>query len=153
MPTERADRPAQTAVRQDAPPSAGVVIAVSLAAEPSLVPDVRHSLRAVVLMWGSLELADQLELLASELVSNAVRHGGGDDVTVLLKVQGGSALLEVTDHSGTEPIPRSAGADDEGGRGLALVGLLADVWGWYPAPRGRKTVWAGLALSKAGDAA
>lgn len=156
MPAEGAGLLAETAMHGDSPPSTMVpcvVIGVSIASEPSLVPDVRHSVRAVVAIWGSPELAERLELLASELVSNAVRHGGGHDVTVLLKVQGGTALLEVADHSDAEPIAHHAGDDDEGGRGLALVSLLSDAWGWHPAESGGKTVWASLAVSETGVAA
>lgn len=154
-PAEGAGWPAEAAGHQDAPSATvrpGVVIAVSLAAEPSLVADVRHSVRAVVAICGSPELADRLELVASELVSNAVRHGGGHEVSVLMKVQGGTALLEVADADGSSPVPRPAGAADEDGRGLALIGALADAWGWHPRTHGGKTVWASLALDKAGAA-
>ncbi|MGW2745312.1 ATP-binding protein [Streptomyces sp. NPDC001450] len=132
----------ETAGQRGAQPGRAVPrMVMSIASESSLVPAVRHSVRATAAIRGSSELAGQLELLASELVSNAVRYGGGGGVTVLLTIQGGVALLEVEDRSDAEPVVCPVGEDDEGGRGLALVAVLADAWGWRPAGRGGKRVW------------
>jgi anti-sigma regulatory factor (Ser/Thr protein kinase) len=85
------------------------------------------------------ETVDRLELLTSELVANAVAHGvgGGANGPVLLGLSHVPAagdgpatlLLCVTDTGRTSPTPRSASPDDERGRGLALVQLLAHSWG------------------------
>ncbi len=107
--------------------------------------------------------ADILVLLVSELVTNAVVHTGRP---ALLRLsvrgprQGGAASpapavplrLEVLDASSRPPLPRRAGGEDTGGRGLELVELLADRWGWQREGRGKR-VWCELDCSPAGDPA
>ncbi|GAB3485630.1 ATP-binding SpoIIE family protein phosphatase [Nocardiopsis coralliicola] len=63
-------------------------------------------------------------------------------VSFLLRLRrgAGSVWVEVFDHDLRLPRIRSAGADDEGGRGLYLVDQLADRWGSRPTPSG-KAVW------------
>ncbi|MEW2255792.1 ATP-binding protein [Streptomyces sp. NPDC047869] len=51
--------------------------------------------------------------------------------------------LEVADTSSRAPVPRCAGGDATGGRGLALVDCLADRWGWHPEGSG-KSIWCEL---------
>jgi hypothetical protein len=52
-----------------------------------------------------------------------------------------AARVEVTDASTDGVAPRDATADEDSGRGLALVGNLARRWGVRAAPGGGKTVW------------
>ncbi|MGW1806565.1 ATP-binding protein [Streptomyces sp. NPDC002078] len=51
--------------------------------------------------------------------------------------------VEVADSSSRAPVPRCAGGDATGGRGLALVDCLADRWGWSPEGAG-KSIWCEL---------
>ncbi|MEU2712312.1 ATP-binding protein [Streptomyces sp. NPDC007205] len=51
--------------------------------------------------------------------------------------------VEVADSSSRAPVPRCAGSDATGGRGLALVDCLADRWGWSPEGAG-KSIWCEL---------
>ncbi|EST27592.1 ATP-binding protein [Streptomyces roseochromogenus] len=51
--------------------------------------------------------------------------------------------VEVADCSSRAPVPRCAGGDATGGRGLALVDCLADRWGWSPEGAG-KSIWCEL---------
>jgi anti-sigma regulatory factor (Ser/Thr protein kinase) len=70
------------------------------------------------------------DLLLSELVTNAIRHGGGLDVAVSVeRLPGQRVCIGVTDDGHGNPVPRSPKVTDEHGRGLHLVGLLADRWG------------------------
>ena len=84
------------------------------------------------------------ELLVSELVGNAVRHGGnGDDDAVVLRVtvQGGVLRVELDDCSEQLPeVPADRGEGAESGRGLLLVVDLATSWGAH-AFAGGKRVW------------
>jgi signal transduction histidine kinase len=76
---------------------------------------------------------DDLLLLASELVSNAVRHGGvepGQAVRVALRLREGLLRLEVTDPGGQFTRARVRERRDEtGGWGLFLVDRIATRWG------------------------
>ncbi len=83
-------------------------------------------------------------LVTSELVTNAVRHGGAP-VRLEVTTTPGRVLLRVYDTAATSPAPRPAGPDDEGGRGLLLVETLASAWGCAPhRDRPGKYVWAEL---------
>jgi DNA-binding NarL/FixJ family response regulator len=86
------------------------------------------------------DLTDTVTLLVSELVTNAVLHAGSD-VEVAVRLTGTVARVEVTDASAQSPAPRDAAADEDSGRGLALVGSLARRWGVRSEPGGGKTVW------------
>jgi phosphoserine phosphatase RsbU/P len=79
------------------------------------------------------DLADDAVLLASELCENAVQHAGTGFV-IELTVDGDEVTVTVTDHGPTPMELRRAGQpvpapEDYGGRGLALVGAVADAWG------------------------
>lgn len=83
------------------------------------------------------------EVVCSELVTNAVRHGDGE-ITVLLRHIEGRIYLGVVDDSPNPP--RLVVADDlaEGGRGLALVAGLSRLWGFTDLGPEGKIVWAEL---------
>jgi anti-sigma regulatory factor (Ser/Thr protein kinase) len=71
-----------------------------------------------------------LRLLISEIVTNAVRHGGQDEPVELHATWNSVVRVEVTDHGeGFTPHPRTGQLDDPGGFGLFLIGRLADQWG------------------------
>lgn len=79
--------------------------------------------------------ADEIALMVSEVATNAVRHtrSGRPDGTyqVMLSIGVGTVRVEVTDQGGeTVPCQRSVSGDREGGRGVAIVDLLADRWGY-----------------------
>ncbi|MFF1954786.1 ATP-binding protein, partial [Kitasatospora herbaricolor] len=78
------------------------------------------------------------ELLVSELVTNALRHGRGDIRLRLLRDR--TVVCEVWDDGYAQPRQRRAQETDEGGRGLQLVSLLAERWGSRRTPKG-KIVW------------
>ncbi|MCX5323261.1 SpoIIE family protein phosphatase [Streptomyces sp. NBC_00120] len=91
--------------------------------------------------WGLDDLIPGAELIASELVTNAVRYAEG---TIGLRLIRDDVLTcEVTDSTGAAPHLRLADESDEGGRGLYLVGTLARRWGTRHSARG-KTIWAEL---------
>ncbi|HEV3363374.1 MAG TPA: response regulator [Acidimicrobiia bacterium] len=86
------------------------------------------------------DLTDTVTLLVSELVTNAVLHAGSD-VEVMVRLTSTAARIEVTDASAESIAPRDATSEEDSGRGLALVGTLAQRWGVRTAPGGGKTVW------------
>ena len=97
----------------------------------------RHALAAANHLLTEHRRAN-LELLVSEVVTNAVLHGGGD-ITVIVRVQGDVVQVEVSDGGPALPRRRSTtGAD--GGFGLRLLEELSVTWGVEAGPAG-KTVW------------
>jgi anti-sigma regulatory factor (Ser/Thr protein kinase) len=127
--------------RTRAVPSADTVV-WTLEADPSVVLTAREQVSRRLQVWGLEELAFTTELVASELVTNAIRHAGGPVELRLIRTD---ALLtcEVSDPSSTHPKMRRAAATDEGGRGLYLVAQPTKRWGNRYTRRG-KTIWTEL---------
>ncbi|HET6358190.1 SpoIIE family protein phosphatase [Streptomyces sp.] len=111
--------------------------------EPRSVGRARELARAQLVTWDLEALVDTVELLVSELVTNALRYGEGEIRLRLLRDR--TLVCEVWDAGLVQPRRRRARDTDEGGRGLQLVGLLSAAWGSRRTPRG-KTVWFELAL-------
>ena len=107
-------------------------------AKPAAVSAARAFVQATLAAWQLDDLAEVAVLLTSEVVTNAVRYASGT-VTVALD-SNGEVRVEVGDSSEAAPRVRPAGPDDEGGRGLRMVGTLAHRWGWRPVEHG-KVVW------------
>jgi anti-sigma regulatory factor (Ser/Thr protein kinase) len=110
----------------------------------------RRTLRLILTMHGLIRLVDVAELLATELISNSVRHTKGP---AALRVRWSAGTLRIgawdADPAPPEPpVPLDQVADLEEGRGLALVKACADLWGWQPLAREGdrgKVVWCELA--------
>ncbi|MFI8518576.1 SpoIIE family protein phosphatase [Streptomyces sp. NPDC085481] len=111
--------------------------------EPRSVGRARELARAQLTAWELEPLVDTVELLVSELVTNALRYGEGEIRLRLLRDR--TLVCEVWDAGLVQPRRRRARDTDEGGRGLQLVGLLSAAWGSRRTPRG-KTVWFELPL-------
>ncbi len=102
----------------------------------------RAAVAAYAERLGLHEIHDDLALIVSEMVTNAVRHAG-PPVALELQTDGDAVLIAVKDGSPDRPRPRVAGQEAEGGRGLMLVDLLSVEHGVRPDPPG-KTVWAAV---------
>lgn len=74
------------------------------------------------------DLLEDATLLVSELVTNAVLHGG-PPIVVAIDCDGSGLEVRVRDGSARLPVPRLAGADDEDGRGFLLLHALSERWG------------------------
>jgi anti-sigma regulatory factor (Ser/Thr protein kinase) len=90
--------------------------------------------------WAVPHLLDDVDLVTTELVTNAARLGMVFELTIS-RSDDGSVLVEVRDFGPGEPVARAAGLYEEGGRGLFIVEAYAVEWGWRPEGDG-KTVWA-----------
>lgn len=106
--------------------------------DPATVPKIRRRLRSQLAEWGAGEQADVVELLVSEVVTNAMRHSWGAVMTVT--VHDGVLRCEVQDTNPALPQVRQAHEGDEGGRGMLLMQALSNAWGSYRIPAG-KIVW------------
>lgn len=80
---------------------------------------------------------DDALLLVSELVTNAVRHGEGDTLTVAVREEGPRLRVEVCQSGGFADVK---GRGIDGGRGLRIVEAIATAWGVAPG-EGEVTVW------------
>ncbi|MET8028295.1 ATP-binding SpoIIE family protein phosphatase [Streptomyces avermitilis] len=117
-----------------------------LALDPVEVGRARAAVREQLHEWGLNSLTDNAELMAGELVTNAVRHARSRRVELRL-VRGETLLCEVDDDDHTLPSLRGAGPADEFGRGLRVVSTLAREWGASRTSAG-KTVWFELTLPR-----
>jgi anti-sigma regulatory factor (Ser/Thr protein kinase) len=114
-----------------------------LAAELTSARRARMLVRRRLRRWGLAELIPTAELLASELVTNAVRYAQG--AIALRLVREGGLVCEVFDDSAALPRLRHASDEDERGRGLQVVSQLAQHWGARRTLSG-KVVWCELPL-------
>jgi two-component sensor histidine kinase len=107
-----------------------------------------------MLEWGLGSVADKVELVVSELATNALRVSTYPDGRPRYEAGAGlpflglrlssdrrRVLIEVWDSSPHSPVPKTADPDEETGRGLVLVESVCEQWGWdEPSSRG-KVVW------------
>ncbi|MFF4745204.1 SpoIIE family protein phosphatase [Streptomyces chengbuensis] len=114
-----------------------------LDADPAVVADARHLVLEQLTRWDLDELGFTTELIASELVTNAIRYAGGPVRLRLLRTD--ALTCEVSDPSNTQPRMRRARTSEEGGRGLYLVAQLSRRWGSRYTREG-KTVWSEQSL-------
>ncbi|MCO5998505.1 ATP-binding protein [Actinoallomurus sp. WRP9H-5] len=99
----------------------------------------RHLTAGQLAGWGFAEHCETAELLISELVTNALRHGVGP-IRLSIRFLGGVLRFEVADAGPRYPRMRPVDDEDEGGRGLHLVESLSSRWGYARATIG-KVVW------------
>ncbi len=125
---------------------------------PGAIPSARLHARLVVREWGLARLADPVELIVSELVTNALRAspgGGGypligvpQPIGLRLGSDQRQVLVEAWDGSPAPPAMGPTSEESETGRGLLMVQAMSRRWGYYyPAvgtlpPAAVKVVWA-----------
>ncbi|MFI1956125.1 ATP-binding protein [Streptomyces xinghaiensis] len=116
---------------------------------PESARAARHLVSSMLRAWGLEELELAAHIVVTELVSNAVVHARQSSVRVTVsRLDRLEVQLAVVDMSRDLPRSRTAGAEEESGRGLALVAALTDGrWGADPLPWGKR-VWARLAAGE-----
>jgi anti-sigma regulatory factor (Ser/Thr protein kinase) len=98
----------------------------------------RRTLRLILTLHGLIGLVDTAELLAAELVSNAVRHTKGPAALRVRRTPQGTVWIGAWDNDPAPPDPPrplEQVAELEDGRGLGLVKACAEYWGWQPTAR------------------
>jgi len=121
---------------------------------PESVRIGRDFTRTTLAQWGMSALTDLAELVVSELLTNALRHGMAsarrvtDDCPIRLKLLGQDPYLMcmVSDPGAAIPVRRESGLFAESGRGLNVVESCCVRWGWHLLDNGGKVVWALLRL-------
>ncbi len=106
--------------------------------DPAVVGHARAQISDRLRSWGLEEMTFVTELVASELVTNAIRYAAPPIQLRLIRDR--SLICEVSDASSTSPHLRRARTMDEGGRGLMLVAQLTEAWGTRYTNTG-KTIW------------
>ncbi len=91
------------------------------------------------------DTVEAVELMVSELATNCIRHTeGGFELAVIQSAH--ELRVEATDRGVEEPQPRMPDPSDPSGRGLQIIDMLSDAWGYEPRSPAGKTVWFTLAL-------
>ncbi|HEV2122657.1 MAG TPA: PAS domain-containing protein, partial [Chloroflexota bacterium] len=112
---------------------------ISLPADPRSASAARRFVRDVLTEWEEREVAELVELLISELVTNAILHAGSA-VDVSVQRRSGRLRAEVADGSDKRPVARGHDDTSTTGRGLELIEALATAWGVTPGVAG-KVIW------------
>src|SRR6266487_1107193 len=142
----QASSPPAGAARRLAQPTATCL----LGPRPESVKTGRDFTRATLLDWDMPALADVAELVVSELVTNALRHGvpsarnlvGEHCVRLRLLAQAPFMMCMVTDPGSDIPVLRESEPTSETGRGLNVVEACSVRWGWHLLDEDGKVVWA-----------
>ncbi|MDT9689012.1 PAS domain-containing protein [Streptomyces sp. P9(2023)] len=109
--------------------------------ELASVAEARHWAVRRLAEWGLEETAFAVELIVSELVTNAIRYGTSPiRLRLIRNAVDHTVTSEISDSGGAAPQLRRARAADEGGRGLFISGELSERWGVRWSEEG-KTVW------------
>lgn len=113
----------------------------AFAPAPSSVSAARRFVTECLEQWELETVVWTVQLLLSELATNAVLHAGGNGFTVGVEsLDDGGVRLTVADQSPRAPRLRDYGTGATTGRGVALVDQLARGWGVEPRTDG-KAVW------------
>lgn len=125
----------------------GAARVIELDGDPDAPARGRHAAEGVLSDWGCEGPArEDLLLVVSELVTNAVLHGA-EPIVVTLVRDSERVRVEVTDADpDSSPYSSRVTKESVAGRGLSVVTRLAAAWGWRADPGARKTVWAELPL-------
>jgi anti-sigma regulatory factor (Ser/Thr protein kinase) len=130
---------------------------ITLAAQPRSVRSARAYVTRVLDDWGLGALGEDVALVVSELVTNAVEASATlwpvvTPLHVCLSAGARWLLLAVADASPRLPLWCSPDDDAERGQGLAVVEALSARWGWHPVtwPGLIKAVWAEFKIGQEG---
>ncbi|MFF3763852.1 ATP-binding protein [Streptomyces sp. NPDC001922] len=114
------------------------------------VASARRQVLAGLCQWGlepGSDLLHTIELAASELITNAVKHSHSEPVSVAVRLQGDTVRIDVCDSSPDLPKRRCPTAADENGRGLLIVMAMATQYAVEPTSTGKRC-WAEFAVPR-----
>jgi anti-sigma regulatory factor (Ser/Thr protein kinase) len=118
-------------------------VRITLPAGTMAVPTARRFTSDTLLDWRLPDRAREItELVVSELVGNAVEHGGGR-AELVISLLADTVRVDVLDHDRQPPVVRSPEPIGDRHRGLLIVAALSTRWGTHRVGTG-KSVWAEL---------
>ena len=143
--------PAAAGPHRDHRDSPGTYTRAELDSAPASVACARRLTRDTLARWDMQHLADDAQIIASELATNAITYAVPPRATlpaIIFAVhhRPGEIRFIVWDNGPGRPRHDAVGPEAETGRGLIIVDDLTGCnWGWWPTPRsGGKVVWAAL---------
>jgi anti-sigma regulatory factor (Ser/Thr protein kinase) len=119
-----------------------------LTAAPQVIAGIRRVVSAYVVLWDFGHLAEVAALCTSELLSNVAKHVGSPECVLTVRRESDGVRVTVSDTSRVLPVVREPDWEAEGGRGLMVVGQVADGWG-VELTDGGKDVWIEVRARKA----
>lgn len=142
----------ETSPPNSLPPAADKRCGITLDPTPESTRKARDFTAATLERWDLKPLIQDAVIVASELVTNAIRHAsdctaesaGNPPVGLTWQFTPGRVVCVVTDHSSRPPVLVLPGLDAESGHGLQIVQALTASWGWAMTGPGEKAVWAAL---------
>ncbi len=115
------------------------------------VPCARLHTKHILKEWNLNHIFDNVEMIVSELVTNALKASWSlqeaPPIALGLLANHEYLMIQVWDALSAPPAHRPHAIDAEGGRGLEVVSLLSDRWGFYHPDCGGKIVWAAIDIS------
>ncbi len=127
--------------------------AYGLGADTGLVCTAREFTASTLRRWGAGSRVDDIAIVVSELLTNALRHGlprlpeladvpSRNPIRFGLRQTGPWVLCAVADPSRSVPVTRVPSSFAETGRGLHIIRALSDTWGYTTPDDAGKVVWA-----------
>ena len=118
-----------------------IEVRTMLTPHPTSVGAARRFVRDVLMSRDvSTYVVDTVELLTSEVVTNAIVHGRSGP-QLAIEIDGHVVRVAVRDLSPELPVRRLGHVDDVSGRGVVIVEELASAWGVERERNGAKRVW------------
>jgi Histidine kinase-like ATPase domain len=114
---------------------------------PESARSAREFTVATLRGWNLENLAEEAVIIATELVTNAIKHGavvGDGHVELAWQRDAARVICIVVDGSARPPVLAAADLSAESGRGLLVVQALASSWGWMMVGASQKAVWAAM---------
>jgi anti-sigma regulatory factor (Ser/Thr protein kinase) len=120
-------------------PATTSLVAFTLPGTPYSVQMARFYVRAALGYHDLGDYAVDVEMVTSELVTNAIAHASAQVINLeLIRLEGpGEVVVVVTDSSPRPPVKLDPAEDAQHGRGLHIVEALSTRWGWAPQSPGK----------------
>lgn len=134
-----------------------------LAATLNAAGTARRYTTSMLTKWGILDYEDDVHLLVTELITNAIKVTGipipdptygqiyryAKPISLSLYRHGDLLVIEVWDTSRKAPKRHHPADDEEGGRGIMVIEGIAEAWGYRWPKTGGKVVWTSIKVAPA----